>query len=136
MQKRHDWLSALHAHLESVRATPFGYGTNDCALFTAGAVAAMTGEDPAAAFRGKYRTRIGGLRKIRAAGYADQIDFVAKNFREIQPAFASVGDVVVLNVGALGVHVGDRVAVAGADGLSFCPVADVARAFSIERGAA
>lgn len=136
MQKRADWRSRLHAHLESVRGVPFAFGKNDCALFTAAAVEAMTGQDPASAFRGGYKTRLGGLRKIRAAGFDDQIDFVSRTFHEVQPAFASVGDIVLTTGGVLGVHVGDRVAVAGDDGLGFLPVEDVSRAFSIERGAA
>lgn len=136
MQKRADYLSKLHEYLASKEKTGFSFGRLDCALFTAGAVAAMTDEDPAAGFRGGYKTRLGGLRKIRAAGFRDQIDFVEKTFTEIRPAFAQVGDVVLLNDGVMGICAGDRIAVAGDQGLAFVPLEMVARAFSIDGGAA
>lgn len=129
MNKRHDYRARLYAYVDSVRNTPFAYGTHDCALFTAGAVQAMTGEDPAAPFRGRYRTAIGGLRKMRAAGFEDQVDFVARTFDEVSPATIQMGDICLTSEGALGVCVGDRVAVAGEHGLRFVPLAHIQRGF-------
>lgn len=129
MERREDYIARLYDYLNSVRGAPFRYGANDCALFTAGAVAAMTDEDPAAAFRGRYKTLIGGLRKIREAGYADQVDFVARNFAEIPPREARAGDLILTDEGALGVCVGDRLALAGETGLRFAPLSSIERAF-------
>lgn len=129
MERREDYIARLYEYLNSVRERPFKYGSNDCALFTAGAVAAMTGEDPAAEFRGRYKTLIGGRRKIRAAGYADQIDFVARNFGEIPAHEARAGDLILTNEGALGVCVGDRLALAGETGLRFALLSSIERAF-------
>jgi len=44
-------------YLRAADTKRFGYGANDCCLFVAGAVLAMTGTDIAAEFRGKYSSR-------------------------------------------------------------------------------
>ena len=55
MQRYPDWPSRLERYLQAARGRPFSWGENDCALFACGAVAAMTGEDPASRFRAGYR---------------------------------------------------------------------------------
>ncbi|WP_145395991.1 DUF6950 family protein [Paracoccus sulfuroxidans] len=135
MKRREDWRSRLYSYLDSVRDIPFQYGVQDCALFTASCVEAQTGEDPASDFRGRYTTELGGLRKIRAAGFDDQRDFVAKTFHEITDVvYTQVGDIVILNEGPLGLCVGDRVAAVGEEGIYFVSLDDIQRAFSIEGG--
>lgn len=42
MARREDWQDRLAAAFETARATPFAYGTHDCALFIARCVDAMT----------------------------------------------------------------------------------------------
>lgn len=88
-----DWRARLFSLVEQKENEPFAYGTNDCSTFGADVVNALTGVDPAAQFRGKYKTKLGGIRAIRKAGYQDQIDFLEKNYTEIAPAFATVGDI-------------------------------------------
>ncbi|WP_437435751.1 DUF6950 family protein [Ketogulonicigenium vulgare] len=46
---------------------------HDCALFAAGWVLERTGQDLGASFRGRYSTERGGLRVVRAAGFADHV---------------------------------------------------------------
>lgn len=129
--KKTDWISALHAYLEEVRHTPFQYGTHDCGIFTSGAIIAMTGEDPAAVFRGRYKTHIGALRAMRKSGFTDQHAIAASLYDEIRPAFASTGDICTMPGSVLGVCVGDRVAVAGEHGLLFASTALIERSFRV-----
>lgn len=61
-----DWERRLLDFVEARRTVPFVWGTNDCALFAADWVAALTGEDPAAWFRGRYTTEGGAARALLA----------------------------------------------------------------------
>lgn len=65
------WEADLSAYIASVRNLPFVYGKHDCGLFAAGAVVAMTGEDPAAEFRGKYSSEIGIAKALKKIGAGD-----------------------------------------------------------------
>lgn len=44
MQRLPDWPERLAAYVEARRHRPFAWGSNDCVLFAAGALDAMTGE--------------------------------------------------------------------------------------------
>lgn len=92
IQRRPDWQRRLDLYLAEVRGTQFSYGTLDCALFTAGAVLAMTGEDPAASFRG-YRTAAGGQRVLRRRGLWRASDLADRFLPPIPPQSAAAGDV-------------------------------------------
>lgn len=59
---------SLGAYLELAAATPPGWGTFDCLLYPAGWVRLVTGLDPAAGWRGRYRTAIGAARLLRREG--------------------------------------------------------------------
>jgi hypothetical protein len=59
---------------------PFSWGVNDCALFVADAIAAMTGTDIAADFRG-YTDEAGAwdaIRRVRGADAAVTVDAAAE----------------------------------------------------------
>lgn len=58
----------LPEFLRVARARPFAWGRHDCALFAADWVLNETGHDPAAAWRGRYRSEAGAARAIEAAG--------------------------------------------------------------------
>lgn len=91
-----DWHPRLVAWLTEVARLPFAYGSHDCALFAAGAVAAMTGHDFAAPWRGRYTTLRGGLRVLRAAGFADHVSLAQSVLPPRAPAFAQPGDLAVI----------------------------------------
>lgn len=61
MTRHHDWESKLDEFLNGNSGRAFKYGSWDCCLFVCDAIQAMTGVDPATAFRGGYRTRRGAL---------------------------------------------------------------------------
>ena len=71
MIRSHNWTDLLTNFIQSRRNTPFVWGKNDCCLFPADAVLAMTGEDKAADFRGTYNSAIGAKRALKKKGYSN-----------------------------------------------------------------
>lgn len=107
---------------------PFEWGKNDCCLFAADAVLAMTGVDPAEPLRG-YSSAIAAQRLVDEAGGLRE--FVSQFLGEpVSPLMAAVGDVVLLeNEGRdlLGICNGTNVVGAGARGMAVLGM-DLARA--------
>lgn len=129
-----DWRPRLTAYLADTARDGFRYGSNDCALFTAGAVRAMTGHDPAAAWRGTYTTLEGGLRRMRKAGFQDHIALVAKEFPPVAPAFAQVGDIALVEAPegpALGIITGETIACLTPRGLGHLPREAASEAWTV-----
>ena len=119
-----DWHPRLSAYLAGLTPAEFRYGSQDCALFAAGAVRAMTGHDPAASFRGTYDDLKGGLKRLKAAGFASHIDVVERHFLRIAPAFAQVGDLCLIDTPdgqALGIVAGETLACLSPTGLGHLP---------------
>lgn len=131
-----DWPSRLFGFVESRRAEPFAWGSQDCCLFAADAVQAITGVDPAASLRG-YTSKAEAVELI--AKYGTLEDLVSgkcreMNFVEVAPKLAQRGDLVVFeNAGnpALGVCLGAHAAFPGKDGLVFHPLAECRRAWRV-----
>lgn len=115
----------MSAAIEAARARPFEYGTQDCALFAASVVEAITGVDVAAVWRG-YAGERAALKIVRDAGGLAKLASHALG-ETIRPTFARRGDVVLIERpepwgAALGVCVGTHAAFAGATGLWFEPM--------------
>jgi len=89
-----DWQLRLSALARERAGQKFEWGTNDCCLFAADAVLAMTGIDHAEAFRG-YDSAAGALRHIEAGGGLQAIATAALG-SPVGPMLASVGDVVLM----------------------------------------
>lgn len=106
MKRKDTWPEALHDFIESRKATPFTWGVNDCCLFVADAIEAMTGDDPASEFRGRYADEAGALEAIKTVcggeNTADAITYVAKQ-NEWEPLqtvlLAQRGDLVTIDTG-------------------------------------
>jgi hypothetical protein len=121
MRRLVDWRSRLTAFVADAARRPFAPGHHDCALFAAGAVAAMTGFDAAADWRGRYTTLRGGLRVLRREGYADHLALVTAHLPPVHPAFARAGDLAAVpgpEGMALGVVQGERIYVLHPGGLA------------------
>lgn len=134
MQRLTDWRARLTSYLLEHGKVAFSYGKQDCALFAAGAVAAMTGHDPAAEWRGRYRTPAGGLRLMRMAGFRGAVDFMNRTFVPIHPAFAGDGDIAAVPLPegeALGVIVGEVVYLTGPSGVAMQPRTSAERAWVV-----
>lgn len=92
--RRYDWQIEFSSFVRERARRPFEWGSNDCCLFAADAVQAMTGVDHAAALRGYTSAREaarvvaanGGLRKIASEALG----------AEISPLLAGVGDLVLV----------------------------------------
>lgn len=118
--RRPDWRVRLDAYVAAAWRAPFDWGSNNCGLFVAGAIEAMTGVDPAAELRERLRA---GPRQVRRAvrrvtGHRDHVAMAASLFASCPRAEAQVGDLAVLAAGpcapqprALGLVAGHRVLV-------------------------
>jgi hypothetical protein len=96
-----DWPERLARCIAAARTRRFAWGEHDCALFAADCVQAMTGRDPAGAYRGRYRTALGVARLLRqrnsdlAGAWTAALGAPLAN-----PAYAQRGDVVVFAIAA------------------------------------
>ena len=124
------WRKRLTDFLREHHARPFAPGRWDCAIWAAGAVEAMTGEDHLRGFRG-YRTIAEGKRKLQAKGFDDHVAYVASLLPEVPPAFAQPGDVAVLAGQSLGIVQGANVYVFGVNGFGTLPFTVIERAFRV-----
>ncbi|MBB5684286.1 DUF6950 family protein [Sphingobium boeckii] len=88
------WERALADYLRAMESVVFSFGEADCALFAAGAVLAMTGNDPAKAFRGRYKSHASAVRALRQIGAGDLESTIDSLFEVKPPAFAQRGDLV------------------------------------------
>jgi hypothetical protein len=126
MRRYQDWPIRLMAVVDGARKRPFSFGAQDCCLFAADCVRAMTGADFAAGFRGTYRTEgeaaqllepNGGVRGLATQALGEPLD---------TSRLARRGDVVVVRVGqgpdALGVVMGATAVAPGMRGLVEVPM--------------
>lgn len=132
-----DWPERLAEFIEERRYWPFAWGSQDCAMFGGDAIAAQTGVDPFAAFRGRYTTEEGAEAITAPAGGFEALlgaTLAAFGAQDCPPALAQRGDVGMVRVGnaeALGVVLGSAVAVPGLTRLQFVPAGRVYRAWAL-----
>lgn len=131
-----DWEERLSVYLDRVRDEPFKWGSHDCALFAAGAVKAMTGTDPAAAFRDTYKDRAGAAAALTKHGAGTLLKTVTSWFGQPKhPVFTQRGDIVMKDRNTLGVCVGLHSWFVGeehgANGLVALPTINCTKAFSL-----
>lgn len=140
-----DWPGRLDRALTAARRTPFAWGRADCGLFMADCILAMTGYDPAAGLRGRYKTRrgaAGALKRYAAGGLAEAMDKAlgAAGWIDALPAFAQRGDAVLFAAtdvdfgtptAAAGICIGQRLAYLGPSGLAQAPMTCVTRIWRI-----
>lgn len=134
MTRLPDWRARLTEYLADARNEPFAPGRHDCALFAAGAVAAMTGADYAAPYRGRYSTLRGGLRVLRRDGFDGHVALAAHHLPECPVAFAGPGDLAAVPTPqgeALGVVQGAGIFVPSEAGLAVVPLTAASRAFKV-----
>jgi hypothetical protein len=134
---------SFHHFLVARAPLPFAWGENDCALFVADGIEAMTGVDIAADFRGRYHSEAEALDLIReitgGEAVADAAAWCADKFgmREwLHPLCAQRGDMVTLAdagrvISGL-VHLNGRHIVAvGEMGLKRLPISAALRAWHV-----
>jgi len=98
MNRRLDWQIRFEAFIASRRRVPFVWGANDCALFAADCVHAITGQDPAPPGLRSHRTEKQALRTLQRHGGLQGIATRALG-QPIPASQAGVGDVVLSKSG-------------------------------------
>ena len=125
MNKLHDWQVRFEAFIASRNAKPFTWGTNDCAIFAAECVHALTGCDVALPALRKHKTELQAARLLRRHGGVAGITTAALG-QPVPANTAQVGDVVLTQSGGrdmLAICNGDTCVAPGAVGLVFIPMA-------------
>jgi len=126
---------------------PFIWGQNDCALFAADGIRAITGVDIAADFRGKYHDEASAMQAIKdicgGSTVADAAAYCANKhgLSELtKPLFAKRGDLVVVRNGLDGfgseiaglVHLNGRHVVSVNDkGMFRFPIRSIVRSWQV-----
>jgi len=128
-----DWQIRLEAFVSERMGAPFVWGSNDCALFAADAVLAMTGADYAEEHRG-HSTSIGAARAVKSGGGLQAM--ATKSLGDpIPTAFARPGDVVLLVVqgrSAFGICNGTTAIGPGLSEIVAVSMADAVAAWRVE----
>lgn len=140
--KRKDWRERLAEAIRQSKRLPFGWGTNDCTLFTGRCVEAMTGVDLYSEHVGKYSDARGAFSIYKNLGCADLYEVCDLYFgdRLPTPKLASYGDVVIVDSGrplfpSLGICVGPVVvSTLEESGVAFVPMECWLQAWRLERG--
>jgi hypothetical protein len=135
MTRPYDWMLRLERLAAERRAMGFAWGVNDCCMWAADVVLAVTGVDPAADLRGSYATeaqalavieQAGGLRALAAARLGPEVPVLA----------AQTGDVGLVEqpsgVLALAACLGGSWQAVGPEGLWAVPLSWVVAAWRCE----
>jgi hypothetical protein len=146
LARKPNWdTDAFDKFLLSRATTPFAWGGNDCALFAADAIEAITGIDIAADFRGRYRTEASAWKAIAKVCNGTTVEhaaaYCAEKFGLVEwehPLMARRGDLVVFEDApghtiAGVVHLNGRQLISvGEDGWKRFPITQVKRAWHYE----
>lgn len=135
-KKTAGWENRLVSYLSGVARKRFEYGDVDCALFAAGAVQVMTGDDHTLNSAGKYRSLKEGLLLMKQHGFKNHVEYAASLFEECEGVLmAQRGDVAVVPAEgggfALGIVQGANVYIMTNEGLGSRSLTDAIRAFRI-----
>lgn len=94
-----DWRSRLAAEISAANLRPWAWGSHDCMMFAAGVVLAVTGEDLAGTYRGRYVDEAGARALVPdVAAYVAQLA-ERQGWPEISPNQAQDGDLALLDHG-------------------------------------
>lgn len=148
MRRFEDWPTRLHGFIAENSDRLFQYGYWDCCLFACGAIEAMTGEDIALPFRGKYSTRRGAFDIAQQYCGERSIETLAakvaseNGMPETTPNLARRGDLVLIerpfghSAGIVALN-GSQIFITGelsrngGSGLGFVPISRAVRAWRV-----
>lgn len=104
MPRLDNWQSNLSNVINARRAQPFIWGKTDCTQFAFEAIKAVTGNDMAAPYFGKYKTAKGALKILQTVdGVKTPTALFVKHLGEAKSiAFARKGDVVTCDPKSIG----------------------------------
>jgi hypothetical protein len=95
------WEGLLNDHIQ--QDTPFAWGRNDCALWSADWVTRATGEDFASRWRGRYASEAELMALLESMGLTQPGEIADEALQGIEVAFAQRGDIVLHPQGCLGI---------------------------------
>ena len=127
------WEQALSDYISSKRDEPFVYGVNDCCMFAAGAVEAMTNEDPMSEFRGQYKSLASSVRALKDIGNGDLESTIDSKFLSIPIGLAQRGDLAYFD-NSIGIVMDSWAWFVSDDGLERVPRSMWDKAWSVGRG--
>jgi hypothetical protein len=129
-------LFAVKNIIKDYKDKPFVWGENDCCLFAANSVLALTGKDLAEEFRGKYHTKRGAAIALKKHGFnsIEQL-LTAKLGSSIAPLTATYGDVALIENHqgelAAGIVFRSSVYCVSPQGLTQLPISTVIRVWRV-----
>lgn len=118
-----DWTDRLFAAVAERERAPFAWGRNDCVLFAAACVDAMTDSDWVAALSRLYHDEATGRAYVASSGGIEAA--VTARLGEPVAGIPRRGDVCLLREGSgawLGVGMGTTIAAPGPDGVIYLPL--------------
>ncbi len=130
--RRPDWPIKLNEYILAVRDKPFHYGQHDCCTFVAGAILAMTGEDPMAEYREQYDSVAAGKKALQSLGSGTLLKTLRKKFGKPLPgAHGRKGDIAWYD-GALGLVLGRYAMFVGVNGYVMAPLSKLKYTFRVD----
>jgi hypothetical protein len=124
MVKLQDWQVRFEQFIADRAAAPFTWGTNDCAIFAADCVLAITGHDVALPALRRHKTELQAARVLKRHGGVVGIATAAMG-QPVPASGAGVGDVVLAKSGRrdmLAICNGATCIAPGVAGLAFLPM--------------
>jgi hypothetical protein len=139
-----DWQSRFSKVVKDYQRSAFEWGVHDCCLFVCDCIVALTGQDPAAEFRGKYDNEEQARQLVQdycGGGIEDLVTVMSERFGypEISPISAQRGDLGLITAwsssvnfsATMGICVGGQFAFMGLGEMKYVPYGLVARAWRV-----
>lgn len=131
MARYPDWPVRLNEYIIEVEKKEFKLGTHDCCTFTAGAIEAITGEDPMPEFRGHYDDWQSAEDVLDEIGYDNLYKTLIKKFGSpILGVKGQKGDLAFYE-GSCGIVLGRYAMFLGEGGYMYVLLRHLQRAFRI-----
>jgi hypothetical protein len=132
MERVPNWEERLNDCVAEWYSREHEWGEADCVMWSADAIHAQTGHDPAKDFRGKYHTEEEALQVIKDQGYLNIAEWMDDLFPRRVRSAAQRGDLILNNEGNLGIVWAGGVALCvGENGMIRVPREDWRKAWCI-----
>jgi len=131
--RRDDWVEQMWLAIEDHANTEFVWGVNDCCLFVARVVDAMTDSDLETDLNASYADEETALAYIASFGSLEAA--VSSYLGQPEPGRPLRGDVVLIDGGAgpaLGILVGGHIAGMGPNGFVYLPRGEALQRWAIQ----
>jgi len=127
-----DWAIRLNKYLVTCKDKEFRIGRYDCTIFTAGAVKAITGEDPMKEFRGEYASLISAKKALKLIGGGSLYSVLVSKFgKPVNGMSGQKGD-VAYHEKSCGIVLGNAAIFIGEKGHVMIPINRLEKAFRVK----